>query len=578
MLRGPDARLRLIAALLIAALLPIIGQLVRLQVLEHKSYHAEVELLVRRQYALPDPPWGVITDRNDDLLVGNTPVYHIGAEINLVTDTLVAATQLAPLLNRPQEELIATLTLPPDTDTLIWRPIAHRVSVDVAEKIEGLNLPWVTLTPAWERFYAEGALACHTLGFINEQGLGYGVQAFQRRFLQSEHMQRIGFVSGDTSPLPDETLEHKLIPYPGTDLRLTLDRTIQAFVEGELERAMQEYEAQGGTILVLKPKTGEILAVASWPHYEPYRYPEYAAEGKDKLFSDPSVSLAYEPGSVFKVLTIAAALDSGQATLDWSYVDQGFMEYGGIKVKNSTGAVYGHQDLQGVLNHSLNVGAAILSTHVMGPEIFYQYVRAFGFGQTTGVEVANETNGVVHMPTDWDWSDSYLATNAFGQGIAVTPLQMSVAVAALANDGVMMQPHIIAERRYPDGRNIDIPPRPLGQPISKETAQIVAGLMGRTVEKEVPMAQVPGYRIAGKTGTAQIPKSGGYEQEDVITSFIGFGPLPDPQVLILVKLDRPDVPLTMRWGTKTAAPVFQRVASRVFVLLGIPPTSLRAGP
>lgn len=578
MLHGPDARLRLINVLLIAAVLPILGQLVRLQVLEHSYYQDEAEDLVNRQYTLPEPPWGVILDRNGDLLVGNIPVFDIGAEINLVTDTIMSATILAPLLNRTEEELIEALTMPPDTDTLVWRPLARRIPVEACDQIADLGWPWITITPTWQRYYAEGALASHTLGFVNEDGLGYGLQAFQLRFIRGERVARVGAVSVDTSPLPDEFMKGHIVSYPGTDLRLTIDRTIQAFVEGELDRAIMEYNAQGGTILVMNPRTGEILAIASRPNYEPSRFPEYAQEGQEKLFRDPAASINYEPGSVFKVLTVAAVLDSKKAGLDWTYIDQGKLEYGGVIVRNATGASYGEQDLQGVLDNSLNVGLATLSTQVLGADTFYQYVRAFGFGQTTGIEVTGESAGTVHLPTDWDWSDSHLATNSFGQGIAVTPIQMAMAVSAIANDGVMMQPHLIAERYHPDGRTVPIPPHPLSQPISSETARIVAGMMGRTVENKIKQAQVPGYRVAGKSGTAQIPTTGGYESEAVITSFVGFGPLPDPQVLILVKLDRPNVPADMRWGTQTAAPVFRQVASRVFVLLGIPPMDLRAGP
>ncbi len=290
------------------------------------------------------------------------------------------------------------------------------------------------------------------------------------------------------------------------------------------------------------------------------------------------MSLAFEPGSVFKVVTLAAALDSGAVTLDWSYYDQGSLEYGGVRVHNWDSAIYGQQNLQGVMNHSLNVGVATLATRAMGSEEFYKYVLAFGFGRTTGVELAGEAKGLVHLPEDWDWADSYLATNAFGQGIAVTPLQMATAIAAVANDGVMMQPHIVAERHLPDGRNIHIPPHPIGQPISAETARAVSAILVRTVEQALPMAQVPGYHIAGKTGTAQIPTTGGYEPEAVIGTFVGYGPVPDPQVLILVKIDRPNVPALVRWGSRTAAPVFQRVAERVFVLLGIPPSNLLARP
>lgn len=573
MLRGPDARLRLVATLLIALLLPVVVQLVRLQIMEHPHYQTEVEDLVRRQYALPEPPWGSIRDRNGDLLVGNVPVYDVGAEVNLVRDPLEAAQQLAPLLNRPASELVADLTAPADSEGLVWRMLAKHIPTESAEKIEALNWPWLTLTPTWERYYAEGALAAHTLGFVNQDGRGYGVQAYQRRFLQGETVARIGMVGGNNSPLPGDMAQEGGFPYPGTDLRLTIDRTIQAYVEGELDNALREYKAEGGTIIVMNPRTGELLAVASRPSYEPYRYADYAVDNA-KIFQDPAVSIPYEPGSVFKIITVAAAVDSGRATLDWSYQDRGGLEYGGIMIRNWSGGAYGQQDLQGLLSHSLNVGAATLSTQVLGPELFYKYLKAFGFGQPTGVELSNEAAGLVHTSTDWDWADSYLATNAFGQGIAVTPLQMATAAAALANDGVMMQPHIVAERRYPDGSVVTIPPRPLGQPVSAETARVVSGLLANAVAKEVPEALVEGYRIAGKTGTAQIPGVGGYEPEDVIVSFVGYGPLPDPQVLVLVKLDRPDVPYTMRWGSMTAAPVFQKLATRLFVLLGIPPAEV----
>ncbi len=578
MLHGPDARLRLITVLLIAALLPIFGQLVRLQILEHSQYLNEAEALVQRQYALPESPWGVIMDRNGDLLVGNVPVYDVGAEINMITDTRMAASVLSPLLNLPEEELVRKLTLPENTNSLVWRPLTRHIPPESAQKIIDLNWPWITLSPAWERYYAEGALASHVLGFVNAEGMGYGVQAFQLRFLRGERITRVGSVSGDTSPMPDELVEGSLIPYPGTDLRLTIDRTIQAYIEGVLDQALVDYKAAGGTILVMDSRTGDILAVASRPHYEPYRYPEYAQNGQEMLFRDPAISVPYEPGSVLKVVTVAAALDSGRVDLNWSYNDTGQLEYGGVLIRNSNGGAYGQQDLQGILDHSLNVGVATLSTRVLGGDLFYKYIRAFGFGQTTGVEVTGEASGLVHLPTDWDWSDSNLATNPFGQGIAVTPLQMATAVCAIANDGVMMQPHIVAERRYPDGRLIPIPSNELGRPISAEAARLVAELMARSVETIAKEAQVPGYRVAGKSGTAQIPTTGGYDPQQVIVSYVGFGPLPDPQVVILVKIDRPDVPLSMRWGTQIAAPVFQKVAARLFTLLGIPPSNLRGGP
>jgi cell division protein FtsI/penicillin-binding protein 2 len=576
MLRGPDARLRLITSLLVAILLPIVGQLIRLQVLEHARFADEVEKLVHREYKLPDPPTGCVRDRKGYLLVGNQPVYEVGIEVAFITDTLHTARQLAPVLERPVEELREQLTLTREEKQqgVIWRPLKKEVSLETKAQLEALDLPGLTLAPQWERNYPEGSLAAHVLGFVNQSGIGTGVQAYHQRFLRGETVTKEGLVSGMADPFPNELANDLSVPYAGTDLSLTLDRTVQAYVEGQLDKAILEYNAEGGTILVMNPRTGAVLAMASRPTYEPWRYPEYAAQGEEAIFQNPAISHAYEPGSTFKLVTVAAALDSGRADLDWTYKDEGSLEYGGITVRNWSRAAYGTQDIADILAHSLNVGVAELTTRVLGAERFYEYVRAFGFGQPTGVDLTAEASGMVHMPSDWDWRDSYLASNAYGQGIAVTPLQLVMAVGALANDGVMMQPYIVAERRYADGRVVPIPPRTVGQPITAETAHLVSGLMEDAVEREIPQAKVSGYRIAGKTGTAQIPVpgAGAYDSEHVIASFVGFGPLPDPKLLILVKLDRPDVEPNRRWGSYTAAPVFQETASRLFTLLGIPPS------
>jgi len=575
--RSPDARLRLIALVLALVSLVIVGRLVDLQVLGYGRYRDEVDTLVHRQYTLPQPPPGRVYDRNGALLVGNMPVYDVGAEVSMIRDPQAAARALAPILNLPLGDLLATLTPPANLEEgrIVWRPIAKKISVEQAKRLQELELLWLTLTPTWQRTYPEGDLAAYVLGFVNEEGNGYGLLGSQWAFLQGEHPQLAGDVTGNTSPLADTLVRTARSPLPvaGMDLRLTLDRTVQAYIEEQARLATEQYKAEGCTIIVMDPRTGEIIAMASWPKYDPARYAEYMVEGETTIFSDPAVTRLYEPGSTFKVITVAGALDAGLVNLDWSYYDAGGLEYGGIIVRNWDGRAYGQQNLQGLLAKSLNVGAATLSTRVMGPEVFYRYVRAFGFGQPTGIEIAGEAAGVVHLPSDWNWEDAFLATNAFGQGIAVTPLQMITAFAAVANDGVMMQPHLVAERRLPDGSSVVVPPRPLGQPIKPETARTLQELLVRAVEKEVPQAMVPGYRIAGKTGTAQIPGVGGYEQDQVIGSFIAFGPVPDPQVVVLVKIDRPGNEPWLRWGSQTAAPFFAQMAPRLFMLLGIPAAS-----
>jgi cell division protein FtsI/penicillin-binding protein 2 len=575
MMRGPEARLRLVTALLIAALLPVIGQLVRLQVLDRDRYQAEVQELVMRPYALPLPPAGTVRDRNGDLLVGNIPIYSVGAQIDLITDTQIAAAVLAPLLDLDEVTLLEKFVIREDEEDLrwVWHRLAHGIRGDNAEAIKKLkeSWDWLTLEPTWQRFYPESELASHTLGFVNADGNGYGIEASQFHLLQPRPAAGMGEVDVLRVPLSEELAKGELRAFAGTDITLTIDRTIQAFVEGELDKALNLYGASGGTILVMNPQTGEILASASYPDYNPSLYSTYGVPEQDR-FVDPAVSVVYEPGSVFKMFTVAAALDSGSVTQDWSYFDSGVIEYGGVLVRNSDGAGHGQQNLQGVIDRSLNVGVATLTTQHMGADVFADYVLRFGFGRPTNVGLFGEAAGLVHLPWDLTWSDGYLVTNPFGQGIAVTPIQMATAASALANHGTMMKPRLITERRTPEGRVVPIPPKVAGQPVSAETADYVVGLMEHAVETAIVKAQVPGYRIAGKTGTAQIPVSGGYDPVEVITSFIGFGPLPDPQLLILVKLDRPQVNLNVRWGTQTAAPVFNLVASRLFVLLGIPPT------
>jgi len=574
MLRGPEARLRLISGLLVLALLPVLGRLILLQIIERPQWDAEVETLVERSYALPVPPSGVITDRTGALLVGNQPIYDVGAEVALISDKPAAARELAPLLGRDVQDLLEDLEI----EGYRWWPLAWGVGGEAAEQLEALKAGayyWLTLEPKWRRYYPEGTLACHTLGFVNAQGYGFGVEAAQQRFLRPQSVERTGVVDVVSNPFPEELAQGGLRAYPGTDLKLTIDRTIQAFVEGELAKAIAEYGAYGGNILVIDPRTGAILAMASSPIYDPGNYGQYA-EAQRHLFVDPIISVPYEPGSVFKVISVAAALDSGSVGPDWSYYDNGAVEYGGVVIRNSDRQAHGYQNLQGVIDRSLNVGVATLSTRHMGADLFFQYVRGFGFGRKTGIDLTGEVAGLVRLPTDWDWTDSSLATVPFGQGIAVTPLQMATAVSALANHGTMMAPYVVAERHYPDGRVVTTPVRTLGQPISRATADHVTELMGNYIANRLENAQVPGYRIAGKTGTAQIPVSGGYDPVNVMTSFVGFGPLPDPELLILVNIDKPQNPVHLRWGTQTAAPLFQRVASRLFVLLGIPPTELVA--
>jgi cell division protein FtsI/penicillin-binding protein 2 len=268
---------------------------------------------------------------------------------------------------------------------------------------------------------------------------------------------------------------------------------------------------------------------------------------------------------------MAAALDAGVVTPQTPFMDNGAVEVGGAIITNWNQGAWGPVDMLGCMAHSLNVCMASIATW-MGPTTFYNYMAAFGLGHQTSVDLAAETSGRLKRPGDSDWYDSDLATNAFGQGVAVSPLQLIAATAAVANGGTMMQPHVL--RAVQDGSSThNTQAQVLGRPIKPETAAMLTEMMAQSLELgEGTKALVPGYRLAGKTGTAQIPNAAGYEESTTIGSFIGWGPVDDPQFIVLVKLDRPTSSI---WGSETAAPVFGALVQRLVVLMEIPPDDVR---
>jgi cell division protein FtsI/penicillin-binding protein 2 len=350
---------------------------------------------------------------------------------------------------------------------------------------------------------------------------------------------------------------------------LTIDRTIQQIAGEELLRGISEYRAEKGTVIIMDPRSGALLASVSYPGYDPNRFfVEAIDEGAP--FTDPVVSESYEPGSVFKVVTMAAALDAGIVDRYSTYNDLGQIIVGPAVIQNWDKRAYGVRDMTELLRYSLNVGAATLSTR-MGGATFYDYVQRFGFGQATGIDLPHESPGAVRMPGDAEWGEADLGTNAFGQGISVTPLQMIRAVAAVANDGQLPNPYVI-QRIEQEGEVIkEFQPQPVPQIISASVARELTEMLVNSLSGKENL-NIPGYAIAGKSGTAQIYHYGGYHPEDTIASFVGYAPADDPRFVILVKVDRPQ---ESPWGSEVAAPVFRRIAEKLFAYLDIPPDEVR---
>ena len=564
MLERPRRRLGFLAVLLVLVCLVMLGQLVRIQVLSYAELSAAGDEVRVRQSDLT-PMRGQVLDRNGHMLVGNLVQYDISAAPDLVGDLDKTVTTLASDLDLDTDELSQTLS-----SDLVWVSIRRGVSKEIGEQVAAREMAGIMVDPVWRRTYPEGALAAHILGFVNAENQGYyGVEGYYDGDLRGQAGTRV-YQRDPWNQIIPLGLADDEPPQPGMDLVLTIDRTVQALVEEELGLALEETGAKSGVIIVMDPRSGAILALAAAPVYDPNRYWEVR---DTRLFVNPAINSQYEPGSVFKVLTTAVALESGLVSPDTVFYDEGQIEVGGQVIRNATRQAYGYVTMTEVLIHSLNVEMAKISS-MLGPERFYQGLRAFGIGHRTGADLEGEVIGELRAPGDWRWHESDLATNSFGQGLAVTPLQMIVAVAAIANDGVLMKPFVVAEKVYDAGHSERAQPAPIDWAVSPETAHLVAEMMAQTVEQGIERAKVPGYRVAGKSGTAQLPTPYGYDEQKTIASFVGFAPVEDPQVIVLVLLDEPT---SSEWGAHTAAPAFSRLARRLFVLLEIPPQDVRLG-
>ncbi len=531
----------------------IIGRLIAFQIIQGDEWAARVgdEVVV-----IARPERGTIYDRNGAVLAANGADYQVSVSPNLVTESEQLATALTSILQKPRFDILETL----ESNTL-FRVVEGRVSPEVADLIRDLPYDGLQLDPLPRRFYPQGKLLCHTLGYVDFDGNGgAGIEGYYHQELAGEAASaRINI-----SPL---TTQESVIAREGADLVLTIDRSVQSLVEKQLERGLREHGAVSGSIVVMDPRTGAILAMASSPCFSPYSFFEVE---DDSILANPVVNHQYEPGSVMKLMTMAAALDSATVTPHSTYYDAGVIEVGGHKTYNWDRSGPGTTDMTTLLARSLNVGAATLATW-MGSETFYDYFQAFGFGRPTGIDLAAEAGGTMPLPGDPLWTESFLATNAYGQSLATTPLQMISAASALANRGYLMQPYIVQEIH--NGAQVFIhEPTVLSRPISQETANQVTAMAITAVAQEVAQAQVDGYTIAGKTGTAQIAENGIYLSDDVIGSFIGWLPADAPEIIVLVKLDRPK---SAPWGSQTAAPLFAELADELVVLLDIPPDNVR---
>lgn len=519
---------------------------------------------------------GEILTRDGLVLAADVYLYTISVSPQGIANPDDFADELSPILKLPREKILEKLNSSAGSVIL-----ARDVPVDVGTAVQDfknqmgskrpdLGLANLQIQAKAARQYPARTLAAQVVGYVNvERRAAYGVEQFKDGDLRGID----GTIRGTGNALHDDWIPFDLAtseaPVNGADVILTIDSGMQRIAEAELEKGVKEARAEGGSLIVLDPKTGNILAMAVYPTADLNAYYDPANTGR---YSNSAVSAQYEPGSVFKVITTAAGLDAGTLSPGTFFDDSGTLSFGGIVVYNHDHIAPGHVTLTEVLKQSLNVEAAKISIG-LGVDRFYQYVRKFGFGVPTRVELAAEASGDVKSAGDGRWRDADLATNSFGQGIAVTPLQMAVAIAAVANQGRLMRPHVIQEIRYANGQVLKIEPEVVRQAVRPQAALALTQLLADSVVGEsTSKAIVPGYTIAGKTGTAQIPIFGALDPRWTIASFVGYLPADDARFLILVKLDKPQ---SSEWGSQVASPVFASVAKQLVSRVGLPPDSVR---
>lgn len=537
-----------------------------------------------RQYleALTIPAWrGEIKTPKSETLVANQKVYLLFAQIPQIEKREEVAQSLAPILlaeerstqsgqkeglkklREKTEEIREKLSL----SGLFWIALARKISPQSKSKIEDLKIRGLGFEKESKRLYPEASMAAHLLGFMGQDEQGkdkgyFGLEGFYDWELKGQegyaHQERDVF----GRPILLGKVKKKASE-DGRTLVLHLDRTVQFILEKKLKEGIEKYGAKGGSVVIADPRSGAILGMSSFPAYDPSAYQNF----EESLYKNPVISESFEPGSIFKVVVMAAALNEGvvkpETRCDKCAGPQTIGEY---TIRTWNNRYFPQTTMTEILEHSDNVGVVFVAQK-LGLGKLLKYLSDFGFGKTLGIDLQEEETPALRPKKDWSEID--LATAGFGQGIAVTPIQMLQAVGVIANEGKLMRPQIVSSVIDPSGNVMNINPQIIRQVIKPKTAKVLTEMMVSAVDRgEAKWAKPFGFRIAGKTGTAQIPLKGHYDEEKTIASFVGFAPADDPRFMMLVTLREPT---SSPWGSETAAPLWFNIARELFTYFGITP-------
>ncbi|MBX9658035.1 MAG: penicillin-binding protein 2 [Nitrospiraceae bacterium] len=534
----------------------VLFRLVSLQVLQAAELTAKADRQHQKTVSL-EGARGTVVDRHGKVLAMNMEVPSVFGIPTALESPAKTARSLSPVLHVRTDELEKKLR---QDRSFVW--LARKLDPEQGHRLEHMPMEGIGLVMEGRRFYPKGPLLAHVLGFAGMDG--EGLEGIERRYESQLHGEkRVVILQRDAmgrTVFPKGRAEQ--VPAAGHSLVITVDEVIQYIAEKEVEEAVTKAHAKSGTVIVLDPQTGAVLALAISPRFDPNAVASLTADRwRNRALTD-----TYEPGSTMKALVAAAALE--EKVMKPSTMLYG--ENGRMTIANTV--IHDHEKLgwmtfAQVIQKSSNIGAAKTGM-ALGDQRLYRYLQAFGFGQKTEIDLPGEVGGMVKHPREWGRRS--LASISMGQEIGVTPIQMVSAVAALANGGVLMKPYVVSEVRDAQGKALrQILPQVKRRVVSPETARTVTSILeGVVTDGTGAKAAIPGFRVAGKTGTAQKidPRTGAYSSTLFVGSFVGFVPADNPRLAMIVVIDEPQ---GESWGGTVAAPVFRRVGEQVLNYLGV---------
>lgn len=566
-----NLRIFLLMGLITVFIFFIILRLYNIQIISHSSYFAQAANQHGSQ-SMIEPKRGQIylsagNQKQPVLAATNISmnlVYAIGKQMT-DNEKKQAADKLESVLHIPRVEILNKLS----SGNQSYLPLKHELTEAESKTIENLNLKGIKLEPEIVRYYPDKNLASQVLGFLGYKGndrVGqYGIEGeFEEQL--AGHAGVVSLAPNIAKTLLSLGSTGDTPAHDGSDIYLTIDPAIQFKAQQVLNQSVKQHNADFGSVVVVNPKSGQVMAMVNSPDFDPNDYNKVSSAS---VYNNGAISSDYEPGSVFKAITMAIGIDQGKVSPQSTYNDTGELVFDQFKIKNSDGKAHGIQTMTQVLDESLNTGAAFVEQQV-GQSVFRDYVKKFGFGKLVGVDLPGEVKGNIENLNSK--GDVFFATASFGQGLTATEVQLIQAYTAFANGGKMMKPYVVDKIVHPDGSVDQKGPEQIGQIIDSKTASTMSAMLVDVVENgHGKRAAVKGYYIGGKTGTAQVANVGrsGYDTNKTIGSFIGYGPVDNPAFLMLVRIDNPK---DVTFAESSAAPVFGELASFILNYLQVPPS------